>query len=135
MVQAMLRVRLGQDNTHYGGGLIPAAHILRLFADCTGEIGIRMDGVDGYLAAYELAEFFKPVYAGDYVEVIASLIHKGNRSRKLQIEARRAIRSKDLGDGLTGGEVLDEPELIAKAVMVAVVPKQFAQQKSGPSAE
>ena len=126
MMQTMLRVRLGEDNTHYPGGLIPAAYILRLFADCSGEIGIRMDGVDGYLAAYESAEFLKPVYAGDYLEVTAALIHKGNRSRKLHIEARRVIRAKDLGGGLSGGEALEEPELVAKAVLIAVVPREYA---------
>src|SRR5260370_2945301 len=67
--EGYLRLRLGLHDTHYPDGLIPAATILRLFADCASELGIRYDGTDGYLPAYEKTEFFKPLYAGDYVEI------------------------------------------------------------------
>ncbi|MBV8920507.1 hotdog fold domain-containing protein, partial [Bradyrhizobium sp.] len=83
--EGYLRIRLGLHDTHYPNGLIPAATIMRLFADCASELGIRYDGTDGYLAAYEKAEFFKPVYAGDYIEVRAKRLSKGNRSRRTAI--------------------------------------------------
>jgi 3-aminobutyryl-CoA ammonia-lyase len=122
-----LRVRLGLHDTHYANGLIPAATILRLFADCSSELGIRIDGSDGYLAAYEKAEFFKPVYAGDYLEIRARPLSKGNRSRRTAVEARRAMESKELGGGLSGGIFHDPPELIAQAIMIAVRPRGTAQ--------
>ena len=89
--EGRLRVRFGLHDTHYPGGLIPAATILRMFADCAAELGIRTDGVDGYLAAYEQAEFLKPVHAGDYVEFSATLASKGNRSRRIAVGAYRYI--------------------------------------------
>ena len=54
--EATLRVRLGTSDTHYRSQLIPAATVMRLFADCTTEIGIRDNGRPGLLAAYEGAE-------------------------------------------------------------------------------
>jgi 3-aminobutyryl-CoA ammonia-lyase len=119
-----LRIRLGLHDTHYPNGLIPAATLLRLFADCASEVGIRMDGVDGYLAAYEKAEFFKPVYAGDYLEIRAKLLSKGNRSRRTQLEAHRSMTARELGGGLSGGIFHDPPELVAQAIMVGVKPRE-----------
>jgi 3-aminobutyryl-CoA ammonia-lyase len=122
--EGYLRVRLGLHDTHYASGLIPAATILRLFADCSSELGIRTEGTDGYLAAYEKAEFFKPVYAGDYIEIRARRLSKGNRSRRTAVEARRAMESKELGGGLSGGIFHDPPELVAQAIMIAVRPRE-----------
>ena len=85
-----------------------------------------MDGVDGYLAAYEKAEFFKPVYAGDYLEISAKLLSKGNRSRRTQLEARRSVEAKELGGGLSGGVFHDPPELVAQAIMVGVRPREVS---------
>jgi 3-aminobutyryl-CoA ammonia-lyase len=122
-MEAFLRVRLGLHDTHYPNGLIPAATILRLFADCSGEIGVKMDGVDGYLAAYENAEFLLPVYAGDYLEVRAKLETAGNRSRRIGLQALRCTEHRDLGGGLSGGIFHDPPQLVARAIMIAVKPK------------
>ena len=123
--EGYLRVRLGLHDTHYPNRLIPAATILRLFADCASEVGIKTDGTDGYLAAYEKAEFFKPVYAGDYVEIRAKRVSKGNRSRRTALEARRCMESKELGGGLSGGVFHDPPELIASAIMIGVRPREI----------
>jgi acyl-CoA hydrolase len=125
--EGYLRIRLGLHDTHYPNGLIPAATILRLFADCASELGIRTDGTDGYLAAYEKAEFFKPVYAGDYIEIRAKPLSKGNRSRRTALEARRCMQSKELGGGLSSGVFHDPPELIASAVMIGVRPRETSQ--------
>lgn len=122
--EGFLRVRLGLHDTHYANGLIPAATILRLFADCSSELGIRTEGTDAYLAAYEKAEFFKPVYAGDYIEIRARRLSKGNRSRRTAVEARRAMESKELGGGLSGGIFHDPPELVAQAIMIGVRPRE-----------
>jgi len=121
--EGYLRVRFGLLDTHYHNGLIPAAIILRSFADCSSEIGLRMDGVDGYLAAYESAEFLKPVYAGDYVEVRARVISKGNRSRRVAVEAHRVLEHKEGTGGLSGAVVHDPPQLVGRAVMVSVKPR------------
>lgn len=122
--EALLRIRLGLNDTHYPNGLIPAATILRLFGDCAAEIGMRMDGVDGYLAVYENAEFLAAVYAGDYIEIRARRVAKGNRSRRIMLEAARSIEHVDLGGGLSGGKFHDPPQLVARATMIAVMPKE-----------
>jgi 3-aminobutyryl-CoA ammonia-lyase len=121
--EGRLRIRFGLHDTHYPGGLIPAATILRVFADCAAELGIRMDGVDGYLAAYEHADFLKPLYAGDYVEFTARLQSKRNRSRRVEVAAHRYIEGREHAGGLGGGTLPDPPELVARATMVVVLPR------------
>jgi 3-aminobutyryl-CoA ammonia-lyase len=122
-VEARMRLKLNHNDTHYGEGLIPAATLLRLFADCSSELGIRFNGSDGYLAAYESANFLKAVYAGDYIEITAKVLSKGNRSRRVGVIATRSIRSESLGGGLVTGQVIDPPEEVANAVLVSVRPK------------
>ena len=120
-----LRVRLGLADTHYGGHLIPAATVMRLFADCTTEIGIRDNGRPGLLAAYENATFLAPLYAGDYIEIRAAVISRGRRSRRIRIEAWREIRAPV--PGVPGPyAVVAPPELVAHAEMVSVAPKPVA---------
>ncbi len=125
-LEGFLRVRLGMHDTHYAKGLIPAATVLRLFADCSSELGIRIDGVDGYLAAYEKVEFLKPLYAGDYVEVRARRLSTGNRSRRTQVELHRCMERRELAGGLSGGIFHDPPELVAHGVMIGVRPRDSA---------
>src|ERR1043165_3479217 len=76
-----LRVRLSVADSHYREHLIPAATILRLFADCSTEIGLRQSGGrEGLLAAYESADFLLPCRVGDYLEIRGRILSRGNRS-------------------------------------------------------
>ena len=90
----MLRVRLGVSDSHYREHLIPAATILRLFADCSTEIGLRESGGrEGMLAAaYERANFHLPCLVGDYLEITGTVLSRGNRSRRVEPKAHRYVR-------------------------------------------
>jgi 3-aminobutyryl-CoA ammonia-lyase len=124
MSEAMLRVRLGAGDTHYSEGLIPAATLLRLFADASTEIGLREnDGREGLLAAYEGAEFIKPCRVGDYLEIRAKVLSRGNRSRRVEISAWRALQAPTHGESENRWRICEPPELVAKAVLVSVTPK------------
>jgi 3-aminobutyryl-CoA ammonia-lyase len=120
---ATLRVRLGTNDTHYGGYLVPAATVLRLFADCSTQIGLKENGRPGLLAAYEKAEFLAPLHVGDYLEIRATVLSRGNRSRRVGLEALRFVRAP-VGENAAGGwQTLEAPELVARATMVSVRPK------------
>jgi 3-aminobutyryl-CoA ammonia-lyase len=120
---ATLRVRLGTKDTHYHRGLIPAATVMRLFADCTTEIGIRDNGRPGLLAAYENVEFLLPLRAGDYVEIRAAVLSRGRRSRRIALEARRLIRAPAEGAPSGDGALCEPHELVARGIMISVAPK------------
>jgi 3-aminobutyryl-CoA ammonia-lyase len=120
------RLRLGNHDTHYSGGLIPAATQLRLFADCASELGARTDGLDGHLAEVKELKFFQPLFAGDFIEVRAELQHKGNRSRITALSLYRTVRSEELPHGMSRAVVLDPPELIATGTIVGVLPAEAA---------
>lgn len=121
---ATLRVRLGMLDTHYSEGLVPAATILRLFADCSTEIGLRENnGREGMLAAYEGAEFLLPCRAGDYLEIRATVLTRGNRSKRVQLEAFRTLRAPHGSENNSRWSVCEPPEIVARAVLVSVTPK------------
>jgi 3-aminobutyryl-CoA ammonia-lyase len=120
---ATLRVRLGLRDTHYRGGLIPAATVMRLFADCSTEIGIQDNGRPGLLAAYENAEFLLPLRAGDYVEIRAAVVSRGRRSRRIALEAWRLVRAPAESAASRDYATCKPPELAARAIMVSVAPK------------
>lgn len=124
MSEAMLRVRLGAGDTHYTQGLIPAATLLRLFADASTEIGLREnEGREGLLAAYEGAEFLKPCRVGDYLEIRAKVLSRGNRSRRVEVSALRAMQAPAEDAADHRWTICEPPELVARAVMVSVTPK------------
>ena len=135
---ALLRVRLGTDDTHYSDHLIPGATIVRLFADCATEIMLREDGTGGLLAGIESAAFHKAVRVGDYLEIVGKVIHRGTRSRKYSVEARRTIERLEPTDprrtarGLLSECVVhDPPELVGEAILIAVVPRDHAAARGG----
>lgn len=121
--KASLRVRLGTQDTHFRGHLIPAATVMRLFADCSTELGIRESGRAGLLAAYERAEFLRPLHVGDYVEICATVLSRGERSRRVGLEAWRHIRAPVPDGEPQRWELAESPELVARATMVSVTPR------------
>jgi 3-aminobutyryl-CoA ammonia-lyase len=116
----VVRLRLGQSDAHYGGNLVSGAKVLQLFGDACTELAIRTDGDEGLLAAYESAEFFVPVKAGDFLEVRARLESKGNTSRRASLEAYKYIVPRpDVSD--SAADILPEPVLVARGALVYVV--------------
>lgn len=120
---ATIRVRLGTKDTHYRGGLIPAAAVMRLFADCTTDIGILDTGRPGLLAAYENTEFLLPLRTGDYVEFRAAVMSRGRRSRRIALEAWRFLRAPAEGAVNRNYTLCKPPELVARGTMISVSPK------------
>jgi 3-aminobutyryl-CoA ammonia-lyase len=113
------------QDTHYAESLVPGATLLRLFADASTEIGLRENnGREGLLAAYESAEFLKPCRVGDYLEIRAKVLSRGNRSKRVEITGWRALQAPLHGENDNRWRVFDPPELVARAVLVSVTPKE-----------
>lgn len=108
---ALIRVRIGSQDTHYEGGLVDGAHLLELFGDAATELLIRHDGVEGLLRAYSQVDFLAPVKAGDFLEVEARIERFGNTSREMEFVARKVI---------SNCRVLDPPVVVARARGVCV---------------
>jgi len=121
--QAMIRVRIGSHDAHYGGNLVDGAKMLQLFGDIATELLIINDGDEGLFAGYDKVEFLAPVFAGDYIEAIGEITYIGNTSRKMAFEARKVIAPRpDISD--SAADFLEEPILVCKASGTCVVPKQ-----------
>lgn len=119
--KAMIRVRMGSHDAHYGGELVDGAKMLQLFGDVATELLIRNDGDEGLFAAYDMVEFLAPVYAGDYIEAVGEITHFGNSSRKMVFEARKVIVPRqDISD--SAADFLEEPIIVCRASGTCVVP-------------
>ena len=116
--RVLLRLRVGAEQAHYGGGLVDGAFVLKLFGDAATELLIRRDGDEGLFRAYASVDFLAPVHAGDYLEVEAELVRAGKTSREMRFEARRVIAP---GEG-SAARVLDPPDVVARATGTCVVP-------------
>ena len=82
-MRAMIRIRMGSHDAHYGGNLVDGAKMLQLFGDVATELLIQNDGDEGLFKAYDSVEFLAPVYAGDYIEAVGEIVNIGNSSRKM----------------------------------------------------
>jgi len=122
MNEIVIRLRIGAENAHYGGGLVDGAFLTKLFGDVATELLIRRDGDEGLFRAYDNVEFLAPVYAGDFIEAKGWIISEGNTSRKVTFEAWKVIAPRtDISD--SAAEVLAEPILVCRASGTCVTPK------------
>jgi 3-aminobutyryl-CoA ammonia-lyase len=137
--RVLLRLRVGAEQAHYGGGLVDGAFVLKLFGDAATELLIRLDGDEGLFRAYGSVDFLAPVHGGDYLEIEAEITQVGKTSRQMRFEARRVIAPAATAGGSTtsSARVLDPPEVVARATGTCVVPsaKQKTQKVDRPQVE
>lgn len=118
---ASLRIRIGQEDAHYGGGLVAGARILQIFGDLVTEITIQADGDEGLLSEYSSVRFTAPIRPGDYIEATARLVHKTRLRRVVELEARKVIAAQ-AGTGTSGAIVLAESLQVCTATATTVIP-------------
>jgi len=122
-MKVIIRLRMNQNDAHYGGNLIDGAKILELFGDVATELLIRNDGDEGLFRAYHNVDFISPVYTGDYIEAEGEIIKIGNTSRKMRFEAKKVISPrKDINN--SAADFLKEPIVVCRATGTCVVPKE-----------
>ena len=118
---ALIRLRLGQEDAHYGGNLVAGATQLKVVGDLITELAMKYDGDEGLFRAYESVEFLAPLYAGDWIEAKGRIVSTGNSSRRCEFEIWKIGGALlDISD--SAAEFLDEPVLTLKAVGTTVVP-------------
>ncbi len=108
-------------NSHYAGNLVDGAYALGLFGDAGTELCIRTDGDEGLFAGYDEIRFLHPIYAGDVVEVTATVTRVGTRSRGVGftcvVHCRRRPEVSE-----SASQVLEPPLLAVTAAGTVVVP-------------
>jgi len=125
----MLRLRVGAEQAHYGGGLVDGAFVLKLFGDAATELLIRHDGDEGLFRAYSSVDFLAPVVAGDYLEIEAEITRVGKSSRDLRFEARKIITPSE-GSVSSSARLLQPPVVVARAAGTCVVPAERQRPRS-----
>jgi 3-aminobutyryl-CoA ammonia-lyase len=109
------------SHAHYAGNLVDGAYSLTAFGDVATEMCILTDGDEGLFASYSDVQFKAPVRAGDVIEISATLVRVGRRSREMDFEVRvvgRGVPER----GESSADVL-APALVATTARgVVVVP-------------
>ena len=96
---------------------------MTLFGDVATELCIRSDGDEGLLAGYTEVTFLQPVYAGEFIEIVAKIIRAGGTSREMSFQVLRyASPRPDVSD--SAADLALQPELVATAVGTCVVKKE-----------
>ena len=117
----MIRLRLGQEDAHYGGNLVAGATRLKIIGDLVTELAMRYNGDEGLFHAYESVEFLAPLFAGDWIEARGKIVSTGTSSRRCEFEVWKIGAARtDVSD--SAAEFLAEPILTCTAVGTAVVP-------------
>lgn len=123
LMSTHLRMRLRADDTHYAGGTIPGATYLALMADACAMLMIMRGEPAGFLARWDAVDFTTPCEVGDYIEVRCTLVHVGNRSRRLEAEVVRLVRTSVANGETSIGEVPDPPDLVVRGTYTSVIPR------------
>ena len=109
------------SHAHYAGNLVDGAYSLSAFGDVATELCIHTDGDEGLFASYSDVQFQAPVRAGDCIEIQATLVRVGSRSREMSFVVRVIARGNPVR-GESAADLLDEPVLATTARGVVVVP-------------
>lgn len=127
---AVHRLRVSQADAHYGGDLVAGAFLMELMGDVATELCIRADGDEGLFAGYSSVEFVHPVHAGDFLEVKGEIIRLGSTSREMRFEIFVYARQRpEISD--SAADILDEPELVGRAIGTCVVPSGRRRRGAG----
>lgn len=129
LLAVKLHLRISEHDVHYAGGLVDGARLMALFGDAATELCIRNDGDEGLFRAYQNVEFLAPVHAGDFLEVMAELLSVGRTSRQMRFAVHRIIKSAASAHNDSAADLLDEPELVARAEGTCVVPLEKQRRK------
>jgi 3-aminobutyryl-CoA ammonia-lyase len=109
------------SSAHYAGDLVDGAYSLACFGDVATEVCIRGDGDEGLFASYSEVQFRAPVRAGDMLEVTATVVRVGRRSREIEFSATVVCRGRP-DRSASAAEVLDPPIVATTARGTVVVP-------------
>lgn len=120
-VQVVHRRYVPYSHAHYGGNLVDGAYSLAMFGDVATELLIRTDGDEGLFASYSDVQFRNALRGGDVVEVVATLVRAGRRSREIEFTAHVVCRGTPQR-GSSAAEVLAEPILVTSARGTVVAP-------------
>lgn len=125
-IVSTIRIRMGQEDAHYGGNLVDGARMLKIFGDIVTEVAVITDGDEGLFVGYDSIEFTAPVYTGDFIEATGRVTRVGNTSRTVEFEAWKVIASRyDLTP--SAADVLETPVLVCRATGTTVVPKDHSR--------
>lgn len=129
-ITSTIRLRIGQEEAHYGGNLVEGARMLKIFGDIITEIAVKTDGDEGLFVGYSSIEFLAPVYAGDFIEATGTVVKIGKTSRTVEFEARKIIASRyDISP--SAADFLDEPILVVRATGTTVIPVEHSRKSAG----
>src|ERR1700709_12540 len=102
MITVTHRRYVPYSHAHYAGNLVDGAYSLGLFGDVATEVCIRLPRDAGLFASYDDVQFKAPVQAGDVLEITATVVAMGTRSRRIEFTSTVVCRGTGGGGGRGG---------------------------------
>ena len=125
-VDAALGARRYDDRpgavVHEAFSFVDGAYSLGLFGDVATEMCLVLDGDEGLFASYSDVQFTAPVRAGDVLEITATLVREGTRSRVMDFAVHVVGRGAPTAEAPGAATVLDPPIVATTATGTVVVP-------------
>ncbi len=110
------------SHAHYAGNLVDGAYSLGLFGDVATDLCIQLDGDEGLFASYSDVQFLAPVRAGDLLEITATLVKEGTRSRVIDFAVSVVGRGTPSPTAPGAACVLTPPIVATTATGTVVIP-------------
>ena len=110
------------SHAHYAGNLVDGAYSLGLFGDVATELCIQLDGDEGLFASYSDVQFKAPVRAGDVLEITATLVREGTRSRVMDFVVSVVARGAATPEAPGAATTLTPSVVATTATGTVVVP-------------
>ncbi len=110
------------SHAHYAGNLVDGAYSLGLFGDVATDLCVTLDGDEGLFASYSEVQFLAPVRAGDLLEVTATLVKEGTRSRVMDFVLSVVARGTPSEAAPGAATILAPPIIATTATGTVVVP-------------
>ena len=114
------------SHAHYAGNLVDGAYSLAAFGDVATELCITLDGDEGLFASYSDVQFKAPVLAGDILEITATLVRAGTRSRVMDFVVSVVARGRATPEAPGAAATLVPPLVATTATGTVVVPPATA---------
>ncbi len=123
--ESFLSYNIKVEDATLEDGIVPIGRQMDFIGDVETEQMILNDGDESLCLGYKNVKSFEPLYAGDMIDVKATLLHSGNSSRDCLVQtfkvatpaARMGVKDAKPGDMVW----FDEPKLITEGNVRLVV--------------
>ncbi|WP_329887887.1 hotdog fold domain-containing protein [Pseudoramibacter faecis] len=118
METVTMRYRMSDRDVFYGGGVVNGARCITLMGDTANRLMAKAFGNTGHCVAVKKIRLYVPMFAGDYIELVAGLRKQAGKKSLIEVRAFKIIEVPKDPPYPSSIDVLPEPPLCTVARFV-----------------